>query len=421
MKKRQENDVAGITDRATEKADIRKTTRKTRKEIKKTNVAVAVEKHTHKKELNLLATRYLDEYISEGALEKFGECGTILKFATTVSKDKTKLHFGNFCKKRFCPMCNMRKSIKDGYAIGLIMQHLEEQGYKFAFLTLTVKNCEASELSVVLDRMNKAVKKMFERARVKGAVKGYIRKIEVTYNSHKKILKSDFKKREEYYTKLGLEVGMDNPVYDTYHPHMHFVLVLDNQYFVKHSKTYMSQAEWLKMWQESYGEEQVGLDIRKIQDNSESNAIKEIAKYSAKDSDLYNSQTSFLVFYFSLRGRRLLTFSGVASDSNKLFKSGDLDYIKEREHEERREVQKQKGEVPNLFVDLLNANWLSRMTKNQRKVQEYALRFSELPVEDFVKINGQKDIELAMELLGAADEKELIEKMKKGDEKEGEQ
>lgn len=63
-----------------------------------------------------------------------------------------KLHNSNFCKNRFCLMCNWRMTLKDCLAISVLMEHLLlEENKEFIF--------------------------------------GYIRKLEITYQGEKYIIK----------------------------------------------------------------------------------------------------------------------------------------------------------------------------------------------------------------------------------------
>lgn len=373
--------------------------RKLRKQLKGSDTKDKLEKYKSKKESNALATRYADTLLSEKTLERFGSCGDWLKFATTDNFDATKVYKANFCKHRFCPMCNMRKSVKDAMALGVVLESLERDGYEFLFLTLTVPNCKGEELPSVLDKMNLDVKNLMRKKRVQAAVKGYIRKIEVTTDQLKTINKHWIKRRgEEYCERRGYVVGGDNPNYNTYHPHMHFILIVEKDYFSKHAKQYMTQAEWLALWQDVNGSEAVGLDIRKVKDTGQSTAIEEIAKYSAKDSHLYHSESVFATFFLALRGRKLLTTSGIGNERMKAFKSGALDYILEEKHEKRREAQRLAGEMPKIFTKILSASWVKRTTRNNRKVMDYALRLNDMTEEQFKEINNPKDLELAREM-----------------------
>ena len=381
------------------KVSKQKVERKLRKQLKGTDTKETLDTFKNKKELNMLATRYADTMLSVKGLERFGSCGDWLQFATTENYDSTKLYKANFCKHRFCPMCNMRKAVKDAMALGVVLDSLERDGYEFLFLTLTVPNCSGEELPAVLDNMNACVKRMFEKKKVKDSIKGYIRKVEVTTDQVKTINKQWIKKRsEEYCERKGLKIGDVNPNYNTYHPHMHFILVVEKEYFRKHSKQYIPQAEWLAIWQDVNGSEAVGLDIRKVRTDGQTTAVEEIAKYSAKDSHLYHSESVFATFYIALRGRKLLTTSGIANERMKAYKSGELDYILEEQHDKRREAQKEKGEAPHIYTKLLNASWVTRMTKKQRKVMDYALKLNDMSEEQIKEFNNAKDLALAFEI-----------------------
>lgn len=391
IKGKKKGDIADISPAKEERA--------LRKQLKGTETKGKIEKYENKKGLNVLATRYLDEYLSPKMLQRFGECGEWIQFATTENFTKTKVFRANFCKHRFCPMCNMRKAYKDTLKIGIMLEAMaEKEEQEFIFLTLTVPNCKGEELPSVLDDMNKAVKKMFERKRIKDSINGYIRKIEVTTDQAKTINKAWYKKRKEYCEKHGLKVGEPNSNYNTYHPHMHFILMVNKDYFTKHSKKYITQAEWLSIWQEINGSEAVGLDIRKVQDRGQSTAIEEIAKYSAKDSDLYHSQSVFLTFLLALKGRQLLTYSGIAKKYAKLWESGQLDYILDQKHVARRKVQREKGEAPEILNRLIVANWIKRMTRKHREVYQYMLSLREMTEEQINEINHCEDIALAKEI-----------------------
>lgn len=377
--------------------------RAVKKKLKGTAAKQVFEKHKTKKELNKLATRYADTLLTVKGLERFGSCSDWLRFATTKGFDKAKLVKANFCMHRFCPMCNMRKAMKDAMALELVMESLKRDGYEFIFLTLTVPNCTGDELPKVLDQLNKDVSNLFKKKRLEGVVHGYIRKLEVTTDQAKKINKHLYKRKQEYFEKRGLTVGMDNPNFNTYNPHMHLVVVVKKEYFKKHSKLYLTQAEWAQMWREQTKQEQVIVDVRKLRESAESNAIKEIAKYSAKDSDLYHSEGVFATFFMSLRGRKLLTTSGVANERMKAFKNGELDYILEERHDERRKAQLAQKEMPVIFTDFLKGNWVEK-SATKRKAMDYLLRLEKMTDEEFKSINHPKDLELALEILDGDEE-----------------
>ena len=91
------------------------------------------------------------------------------------------------------------------------MEHLKKEGNKeFIFLTLTAPNVKGDKLEEEIRKYNKSFDKLMKRNEVKNIVKGYIRKLEVTYNS-----------------------DMSSKSYDTYHPHFHVVIAVNKTYFKK--------------------------------------------------------------------------------------------------------------------------------------------------------------------------------------------
>ena len=114
---------------------------------------------------------------------------------------------------------------------------------------------------------------------------------------------------------------------NTYHPHLHIIMAVNKSYFS--SRDYISKKKLLELWKECKKDNTITqVDIKKI-DTTDRKAILEIAKYSAKDSDYLKSQEVFDVFYKALKGKRLLTYTGVFKDAIDLFKEGKLDKYKE--------------------------------------------------------------------------------------------
>ena len=126
-------------------------------------------------------------------------------------------------------MCNWRKSLKMFSQVSRISEELlkEKSATRFLFLTLTVKNVAGERLSETIDVMNKAFKYLFNEGLsfapatvVKKNLLGYLRAMEVTYNS-----------------KSG-----------EYHPHLHILLAVKPAYF---SRDYVAQSQWREMWRKA--------------------------------------------------------------------------------------------------------------------------------------------------------------------------
>ncbi|MBT2856480.1 protein rep [Staphylococcus coagulans] len=229
------------------------------------------------------------------------DCNTFLSFVADKTLEKQKLYKANSCKNRFCPVCAWRKARKDALGLSLMMQYIKQQERKeFIFLTLTTPNVQNEQLEDEIKHYNKSFKKMVERKKVKSIIKGYVRKLEITYN----------KKRDDY------------------NPHFHVLIAVNKSYFTD-KRYYISQQEWLDLWRDITGISEITqVQVQKIRQNN-NKELYEMAKYSGKDSDYLINQKVFDAFYKSLKGKQVLVYSGLFKEARKLLKNGDLDYLKE--------------------------------------------------------------------------------------------
>lgn len=260
-----------------------------------------MDKYTEKKRKNQVLKNFIQSFVSEASLELIADCNTFMMFASDKTMEKKKQHKGNSCKNRFCPICAWKKSRKDALALAIQMKYIKAEHKKeFIFLTLTAPNVPADELENEIKTYNKAFKKLMERKEVKTIVKGYVRKLEVTYNQDR----------------------------NDYHPHFHVLIAVNKSYFTD-KRYYISRERWLELWQQVTDNPSITqVDVRKVKENG-SKEVSEVAKYSAKDSDYLVNEKVFEVFYKALKGKRLIVYSGLFKESMKLFKDGELDTYKE--------------------------------------------------------------------------------------------
>ena len=285
-------------------------------------------KCTDKKLKNPKFSNYIEPLTTKKNIERIKDCGSFLELLGDLEMENKKIHTANFCGNRFCPMCSWRVSCKDSLEISILIEHLrKEENKEFIFLTLTTPNVLAEELEEEIKKYNKAFKKLMERKEVKAVVKGYIRKLEVTYQKEKYITKELWKRKKDYYEKMGLFIGNLEPNYDTYNPHFHAVIALNRSYFTD-KNYYISRERWLDLWKLSTGDKSITqVDVRKAKANN-LKEVYELAKYSAKDSDYLVSRPVFETFYKALKGKQVLVFSGLFKDAHKMYKLGELDYYK---------------------------------------------------------------------------------------------
>lgn len=159
----------------------------------------------------------------------------------------------NFCRNRFCPTCQWRRSVK------LFRQNYDcfewikakYPGCRFVFLTLTVRNVPIDSLAHRLADMSAAWNRFTQRRDFKGlGLLGWLRVLEVTRNAH---------------------IG-------TYHPHFHVVLVVPGGLWLP------GHDWWLRCWQLAARDESIMFVNLRVVDGSKS-SIEEISKYVVKDSD----------------------------------------------------------------------------------------------------------------------------------------
>lgn len=235
--------------------------------------------------------------------EKIKQCGNYLEFALKehqITKDtKKKLAGANFCKNRFCPMCNWRRirnitgQLKDAFSV---IQ--EKQKVAVLFLTLTIKNPDVKDLKSTIAKMNKAFKKMSETKAFKNAVLGYFKSIEI--------------------------LGDDTPNGQA-HPHFHILLIVDTKYFS--SRNYLNKTEWTEMWKKALKVDYTPVvDIRRIKSKNENfsdidSAIIETVKYAVKHTELVKrSNEDFYYLYTQTKGMRFISAGGILKEHLNLIK-----------------------------------------------------------------------------------------------------
>ena len=314
-----------------------------------------LERCTDKRLKNPKFSDYIKPFLSQKMNLRIIDCGTFLELLGDFEMENRKINKANFCKNRFCPMCSWRISCKDSLEISILMEHLRcEENKEFIFLTLTTPNVKGGSLEEEIKKYNKAFKKLMERKEVKNIVKGYIRKLEVTYQKEQYITKDLWKGKKDYYEKRGLSIGDLEPNYDTYNPHFHVVIAVNKSYF-NQTTQYISRERWLELWQLSTGDKSITqVDVKKAKANNHKE-VYELAKYSAKDSDYLVSRPVFETFYKALKGKQVLVFSGLFKEAHKMYKLGELD------------VYKKQNDIE--YVYKLYYNWYKNEYENTRCIE----------------------------------------------------
>lgn len=219
-------------------------------------------------------------------------CGSAIAFIKNLETGEKRLESADFCKERLCPMCQWRKSLKVFHQVSKVMDRTQQEQPSLVpvFLTLTLKNCAGADLSSTLDTIFKGWKNVIDHYKIRKIVQGWFRALEVTYN------KED----------------------DTFHPHIHAIILVDKNYFKKDNKDYMQTTDWVRLWRTALKLDYDPVcDIRKVKGGKDKHkAVAEVAKYTLKDSDFIFDDTDLTdklvdVLNTSLKGRRLFAFGGV--------------------------------------------------------------------------------------------------------------
>lgn len=261
------------------------------------------------------------------------------------------LHTANFCRNRLCPMCGWRRSLKLGSQAREVVAEANRQKvsrdgvvYKWLLVTFTVRNVTGPELGRTIDQLHKAAHNMAKTKRWKAAVKGWLRATEVTHNTDVK-----------------------SASFDTFHPHLHFLLCVNSRYFK--SADYIPQKEWKAMWERAAGlnyDSQVNVKAVKDLENdptkesktSLGGALAEVTKYVCKPQGVVTWENpemavrTVLVLDRMLDGRRLTSWGGVLKEAAAKLKldsieTGDLVHV-ESESEDK---------DANAIADYVAFNW----------------------------------------------------------------
>lgn len=253
----------------------------------------------------LLSLRLADIFqelgYKQSLIQRIQFCGELLQFIQQED-GSLKLYQAYFCKNKLCPMCNWRRSMKYSYQTSRIIDEAIKQKPKgrFLFLTLTVKNVPGDALNDTISQLTKSFDRLFRRAKVQKNLLGYLRSVEVTHNAEQ----------------------------DTYHPHIHVLMMVRPSYFQSKSD-YITQAEWSKMWSQSLKVDYVPMvDIRAVKETGKGlkGAILETAKYPIKPIklDIDNKQVVDDL-YNGLYRKRQLGYGGLFKTIKKQLQLDDVE------------------------------------------------------------------------------------------------
>lgn len=228
-------------------------------------------------------------------------CGQQLTFAVNRDTGEKRLHDANFCRERLCPMCGWRRSLKIFYQVSQVMDKIQQDyDYIPVFLTLTLRNVSSGDLSLTLDKIFSGWHLFVNYRSLRCVLRGWYRALEVTYN------KQD----------------------DTFHPHIHAILLFPSDYFK--SGCYLKTVDVVQLWRKALKLDYDPIcDIRKVRGRKRK-AVAECAKYTLKDTDYLFSDNHELtdhvvsVLSSALRNRRLYAYGGCMKEVSACLRQDEL-------------------------------------------------------------------------------------------------
>ena len=247
--------------------------------------------------------------------EKIDSCALTLQYKPQTNMQTgevtIKLKKAFFCKKRTCPLCSWRRSMKNFWLIFTrIKEAVEKDKLVPLFLTLTVPNVEVDNLRDKSKDMTRAWNNLMKRKELK-SIKGWVKTTEITYSQK----------------------------YKNAHPHFHVILLVSSTYFK--GDEYIKRDRWLQLWQQATNDPSITqVDIRRVKPRIENidgkkvldiynngtlptndglmNAVLEVSKYATKSSDLLACDDNFLVGYINqIKGLRFIATGGALKDAMK--------------------------------------------------------------------------------------------------------
>lgn len=212
----------------------------------------------------------------------------------------------DFCRERLCAVCAWRRQAKFTAQTFPILSILEQRGYEFIFVTLTIANMKYDKLEAAVDSLLCGYALLRHRRKIKRSWAGIIRSVELTYNADS----------------------------NTFHPHLHLLVAVPHEYFINRD-LYITQGELADMWADCIGACYTPVcHIEKVKGDTTAAAVEAI-KYALKPTD---AKQAFSAFFYVLRGRRLISFCGLFAKLRRELKYSDFENILTDDVDTRRSI-----------------------------------------------------------------------------------
>ena len=224
--------------------------------------------------------------MTKNQIKNFQECGHYIE-----CDDEGNILRANFCRHRFCTVCNKRYSSKKYAIVKELADELnQETTPNWIFITLTVKNPDGENLKDTISHLMKSINRFFSCKFFRNRVDGFFRSLEITYNQKD----------------------------DTYHPHYHILLAVPSDYY-KNPDLYAQAYEWRQVWERSARlDYSCQFHITAVKGDDLGAAVAEVAKYAVKLSQVVEcGEKALKTVANAVRGRRLISFGGILRPMQK--------------------------------------------------------------------------------------------------------
>jgi plasmid rolling circle replication initiator protein Rep len=242
--------------------------------------------------------------------DRVAQCSQVLHFARdppVKGKSKLTLKAAWFCRVRFCPICQWRRSMQWQARLYQALPKLltDFPDARFLFATFTIRNCAVEAVRYTLKLLTEGWKRLTLLA-LWPAI-GWVKSTEITR-------------------------GKDGSA----HVHIHSLLMVKPNYF---GDWYLQQHEWREMWRQSMRLNYNPIvDVRAIKQNTKRSSlnvnnvnishmwfiVSEILKYSVKPSDMIRDHAWFLSMSEQVVKTRAVAVGGVLRPYMKPRRREDL-------------------------------------------------------------------------------------------------
>lgn len=258
--------------------------------------------------------RVVESYYRNSPDTKYSDrmefCSTLLDFGLHPSEDSTlklKLRSSRFCRVRFCPVCQWRRSLQWQSRIHEALPEItmEYPKHRWLFLTLTARHEPITSLRKTVQHYGRSYQRLSQLKNFPAI--GWLRSLEVTRS--------------------------DN---NYAHAHFHCLLMVPPSYY---GANYIKHDEWVALWRKCLRVDyDPNVDVRSIAAHqSPIKIIPELVKYCTKESDLIKSEEWFLELSRQLHKTRAVATGGILKNFLKELEEEPEDLIGESDDNDNTE------------------------------------------------------------------------------------